>query len=154
DPTTGALSFPPIPNRWLVQRFGGSPDDARATWNYQAWLVRSDAAADASGVAWPHFDRDPIDVERIGTEEPLTTPLTFVDEPARVTLTAVGAGDPLFAGYYPASRRVLGFHNKVADLPQTDAIRLTYLVTGWFSASKADPLQAAIASFLTKNDVA
>jgi hypothetical protein len=137
------LSFPAIPNRWLVQRFVGEP----GAYKYKAWLIRSDADAkgDASAIAWPTFyegQGKALEVERVGKWDKMTLdelPLNEQDEPARVALTAVGPGHPAFAAYYPACRSVLGFHDPLEGVG--DGVRLSYLVTGWYSASADDPLR-------------
>src|SRR5688572_19589670 len=81
-----SLSFPPIPNRWLVQRFGGTP----AT--HRAWLIKSDAAAsDSVGASWAIFPQDedtPVQLNRIGASTEVSAALGTEDEPASVRLTA------------------------------------------------------------------
>jgi len=77
----GDLLFPVIPNRWLVQRFGGKPS------TYKAWLIKSDAPApdDSSGIPWPTFpadDNTPVNFKLIGTCTELTTAFGEGDEPA------------------------------------------------------------------------
>ena len=133
-----ALSFPVIPNRWLVQRFGGDPV------KYKAWIIKSDAPAiESSGVPWPTFPKDeqqPVQFNLIGACTELTAALVE-EEPARVNLTVVGQGNPMFSAYYPACRSVLGFHDPLTDVPAGS--RLSYLVTSWFSAANDDPLHAA-----------
>src|SRR5688572_30110312 len=78
-----ALLFPVIPNRWLVQRFGGDPI------TYKAWIIKSDAPADeSSGVPWPKFPRDeqqPVQFNLIGACTELTA-APGEEEPARVNL--------------------------------------------------------------------
>ena len=133
----GPLTFPAIPNRWLVQRFGGGTD-------YRACLIQSDVSPeDSSGVPWPVFPHDEqtqVEFGTIGSCAELTGPLPDRDEPALIKLTVVGQGDPLFAVYYSACRSVLGFHDPLAGVPT--GVTLSYLVTGWFSDSTDDPLYA------------
>lgn len=160
----GDLLFPAIPNRWLVQRFGGEPA------SYKAWLVKSDAPApdDAPGIPWPTFPKDeqiPVEFKRIGTCTELTGPVAEGDEAALVNLTAVGQGNPIFSAYYPACHSVLGFYDAMTDVDvSSQGSRLSYLVTGWFSAASDDPLQTAAwrtglipkdaeASFRAKNKI-
>src|SRR6266850_4976576 len=140
---TSALSFPVIPNRWLVQRFGGEPA------SHKAWLIKSDAPApdDATGIPWPIFpkfpndEQTPVEFKVIGTSTELTASPGEGDEPVRVTLTVVGQGNPVFSAYYPACRSVLGFHDPIRGV--SAGSRLSYLITGWFSASTDDPLHTA-----------
>jgi hypothetical protein len=137
------LNFPRIPNRWLVQRYSGTEE-----LDYQAWIIKSDAAATVKkedwpewkGVVWPEFFKDaPSKFSPIGTCTPLDS--SFDGEPdaeAKVTITAVGPGNPAFSAFYPGCRSVLGFHDPAATLPEKET--LTYLVTGWYSAASEDPL--------------
>jgi len=131
----GEVVFPAIPNRWLVQRFAGD-----ATLTYKAWLVESDLKTDKSpGVTWPTFDKNKaIVLNKIGVATELQGSLADPDKPAETKLTAVGPGDPSFSAYYPACRSVLGFYDSVSEFPK--GARLSYLVTGWYSDPKDDPL--------------
>ena len=54
-------------------------------------------------------------------------------------------GDPTFGAYYPACRGVLGFYDRMADVPK--GTRLSYLVTGWYSDPQDDPLVKFLAEF-------
>ena len=136
----GPLSFPAIPNRWLVQRFGGD----RAA--YTAWLIKSDAPAnDAWATPWPKFPDDeqtPAEFRLIGTYTEVTASVGQDDEPANVKLTAMGQGNPLFSAHYPACRTVLGFHDPLTEV--SSGARLTYLITGWFSTAADDPLHTSV----------
>jgi len=135
-------SFPPVPNRWLVQRLGGT---GRST--YKAWIIRSDAEAapsDGPSVIWPKFPEEaPAQFKSIGTCTELHGPLDEKDEPAEEEITAIGPGNPAFSACYPACRSVLGFYDQLEGVPE--GTRLTYLVTGWYSAAKDDPLQGFMA---------
>lgn len=135
----GALSFPAIPNRWLVQRFGGNP----AT--YTAWLIKSDAPTnESSATPWPRFPEDektPAEFKLIGTHTELTASWEQKDEPANVKLTAMGQGNPLFSAHYPACRSVLGFYDPLTKV--SPRARLSYLITGWFSTAADDPLHTS-----------
>lgn len=141
------ISFPPIPNRWLVQRCGGS-GAANGKLSCKAWLIKSDGqpADPANGITWPTFHKDKAaEFQEIGTCAEVTGPLAEQDEAALVTITAIGPGDPAFSAYYPACRGVLGFHDPVAGIPADT--RLSYLVTGWYSDPQDDPLARLVAEF-------
>jgi hypothetical protein len=135
-------SFPAIPNRWLVQRFGGTRQLA-----YKAWIIKSDAEAeptDLPGVIWPKFPEDaPVEFKSIGTCTELHGPFDEKNEPAGEEITAIGPGNPAFSAYYPACRSVLGFYDKLEGV--SEGARLSYLVTGWYSTATDDPLHAFIA---------
>jgi len=139
------VSFPTIPNRWLVQRIAGND-----TLAYKAWLIKSDVETQSTspGMTWPTFYRDkPVEFRTIGCCSELTKPLDEHDEPAKLKLTAVGPGNPAFSAYYPACRGVLGFYDSMADFPEDESIRVSYLVTGWYSHAEDDPLARFSADF-------
>ena len=145
----GFIEFPVIPNRWLVQR---TWRDSNKNRKHKAWLIKSDAEAktpwsgDNPGVTWPEFPvGQPAVFKSIGQCTPLTGALEEVDEPAALTLTAIGPADPTFAAYYPACRSVLGFHDNLDDLRA--GTELSYFVTGWYS-KVADDLLNAFPSFV------
>ena len=135
----GDLSFPPVPNRWLVQRYGGS-GEANARWAFKAWLIRSDGDS-PDGVTWPVFREDgQVEFMRFGACDEVKDPLADHDGPARMKITAIGPADPAFSAFYPACRGILGFHDPLTDIPGVS--RLSYLVTGWYSDPNDDPLTA------------
>jgi len=147
------ISFPPIPNRWLVQRCGGS-GAANDKLSCKAWLIKSDdqPADPASGITWPTFHKDKAaEFQEIGAFTEVTGPLAEQDEAALVTITVIGPGDPAFSAYYPACRGVLGFHDPLAGIPT--GARLSYLVTGWYSDPSDDPLARFIAEFRRNNSI-
>jgi hypothetical protein len=138
------LTFPIIPNRWLVQRVvaDGGP---RAS--HHAWLIRSDELVSEQGVAWPSFTDGAVSVIRIGAADELNAPPGPEDESSDLRVTAVGVGragvvvqtrNLLFSAHYYASRTVLGFHDELANVKAGS--QLSYLVTGWFSRAEDDPL--------------
>lgn len=59
------------------------------------------------------------------------------------TLTALGAGDPMFAAYYPTCRSVFGWHDSLEGVP--DECNLTYFVVGYFG-NKSDDLFSSVQS--------
>lgn len=147
----GKISFPPIPNRWLVQRYGDS-GAAKGKLSGKAWFIRSDGqpADPASGITWPAFHKDnAAEFQKIGACTEVTGSLAEQNEAALVTITAIGPGDPAFSAYYPACRRVLGFHDPLAGIPADT--RLSYLVTGWYSDPEDDPLARFLAGFRANN---
>jgi hypothetical protein len=147
------ISFPPIPNRWLVQRYSAS-DAANGKLSGKAWLIRSDGqpADRTNGITWPTFHKDKAaEFQKIGACTEVTGPLAEQDEAALVTITAIGPGDPAFSAYYPASRGVLGFHDPVTGIPKGS--RLSYLVTGWYADPEDDPLGRLLAEFRANSSI-
>lgn len=54
-------------------------------------------------------------------------------------LTAIGAGNPYFAAYYPECKSVFGFYDDLKDLTEESSVMLTYFVMGYFSKADQDP---------------
>jgi hypothetical protein len=138
------LTFPIIPNRWLVQRIIA---DAGPRASHHAWLIRSDQLVSEQGVAWPSFGNGAVSVIRIGAADELNAPPGPEDKSSDLRLTAVGVGragakvqarNLLFSAHYYASRTALGFHDELANVKAGS--QLSYLVTGWFSHAEDDPL--------------
>jgi hypothetical protein len=76
------ISFPPIPNRWLVQRYGGS-GAANGKLSGKAWFIRSDGqpADPASAITWPTFHKDKAaEFQKIGACTEVTGTLAEQDE--------------------------------------------------------------------------
>jgi hypothetical protein len=129
DQQTGALSFPAVPNRWLVLRnVPGSPDPAAA------WMLASDylggygssfytgGAATTLGMCWPLADWPGEAALPAGLDPPLT---------------AVGLGDPTFAAYLPNVQHIFAFHDPLSGVdPET----VSYTVCGWYAGQAVDPL--------------
>jgi hypothetical protein len=161
--------FPRIPNRWLVQRYSkpepGQSGSARL--RTKAWLIGSDQQApedDKSAVALPIFTAvsgqeydkylslRPTGVSEVFWEEGEKDPGAYQDEvdtPAQVELTAVTGGDAGFSAHYPACRSILGFCDKMEEVPNTAAV--SYLVTGWYSGKKDDPWNTLVEGLTGKN---
>ncbi|HEY7616054.1 MAG TPA: hypothetical protein VH744_04565, partial [Terriglobales bacterium] len=136
-----------------MQRLGASGQTGGKA-SYKAWLVKSDGkpAEPGNGITWPTFHKDkPVEFQEIGACTEVTGPLAEPDETALVTITAIGSGDPAFSAYYPACRGVLGFHDRMADVPA--GTRLSYLVTGWYSDPQDDPLAKFFVEFRRKHSI-
>ena len=129
DQQTGAVSFPAVPNRWLVlRRVPGSPASTAA------WILASDylggfgssfyagGAATSLGMCWPLADWPGEAALPAGLDPPLT---------------AVGLGDPTFAAYLPNVQHIFAFHDPLTGVnPGT----VTYAVCGWYAGRAVDPL--------------
>lgn len=147
------VSFPAVPNRWLVARLHTRNKESEAPeTQIKAWIVEGDFVdikTDAFRSSFPY--RDPtgrqyfryvgrvLDLE--GWRETEAGGSSFHTVFGQ-KLTAVGYGDITFAAYYPNCRSLFGFHDDLSTLadysPATD--QLTYLVAGWFSDTADDPL--------------
>ena len=122
DPNTQA-QFPPIPDRWLVIRMFPSPRVAprRAI---RGWVLRTGEA-------------QPVVVDLDSWIEPGTK------QDTKALLTAAGHGDPGWAAYYDNVVNRLGFYDDLSDVA---AGPIAYLVCGWYSDPKSDPLGTGIRS--------
>jgi hypothetical protein len=131
DPVTGALTFPPVPNRWLVlRRVPGAL--AQTT----AWVLAGDYLGGAGssyytasgpttlGMCWPLASWPGEAALPPGLNPPLT---------------AVGLGDPAFAAYVPNVQHILAFHDPLTGIP---AGPVSYTVCGWYGGGVTDPLSA------------
>ncbi len=139
--------FPPVPNRWLVVLSGGGLTEA------QSFVVESDAIsaeeldAQQAAVLFPYQPGPPPDsplpYRSLGRKVPLAAwspgAATYL---ASGALTAVGYGEPNFAGFYPNCYSVFGLQTSALDLTQTIQVE----VFGWYSDASLDPLASLVRS--------
>ncbi|MFE7403760.1 hypothetical protein [Streptomyces sp. NPDC057557] len=148
DPDTGEVTFPLVPNRWLVVRYHG-PANARQA---AGWVVQSDfldnegpqwgARGTARSLALYDSRTGPA---RTGRRLDMSTGSWVEPEsPAEGPfLTAVGPGLPTFAAYQPYNTDVFSVHDSLVYRNGDPALpdgKLSYLVTGWYSNDGADNL--------------
>lgn len=145
--------YPAVPNRYIVTRIWrddsiiADSSNACDLLKKKCWVVESDFVsldkAYSRSITIPCF-ADPDDRKKwryLGRNYPaekmpeMEGKGEYLDK-----LTAVGAGDVLFAAYYPNCRSVFGFYDDLSDLPVRETITLTYFVMGYFSDQKQDPL--------------
>lgn len=157
--TAAHMKLPPVPDRWLVLRQGGTGPDV-------SWIVESDrlTAADAppptGAAAGPCQMQVSITVPTDNKGIPVTPAvvpthgwqhlgLTFADAstwsedtdpatPRLRPLTAAGSGLPEFAAFYPSCQGVFGLCDAAADAKTA----YTYTVIGWFSLAADDPISS------------
>jgi len=142
--------FPKIPNRWLVQRYYMQGGALRP----KTWLVYSDKEAkdiesSVTLLVSPPPPGTPGDLycRRTGLAAVIWDGDKTVgnydwrmdNKRAEVELTAVTGGDPGFSAHYPACRSILGLYDDLAGVPADPKLKLTYLVTGWYSGTEDDP---------------
>lgn len=136
--------YPAAPNRYAVTRIWGGHEGDKL--QAKCFIVESDfISLDKSygkSITIPFFE-DPDDRRKwryLGRSYPAGQGKEMGDNEGYLDkLTAVGAGDMLFAAYYPNCRSVFGFHDDLSDLPIQDEIKLTYFVMGYFSDETKDP---------------
>lgn len=136
--------YPAVPNRYIVTRMW--EDAASKKLCTKCFVVESDFIstdkAYQNSITIPFFS-DPDDRKKwryLGRSYPADKiPPAGNRENYLDKITAMGAGDPLFAAYYPNCRSVFGIHDDLLDLPAASSVKLTYFVMGSFSEGKNDP---------------
>ncbi|MCR9072745.1 MAG: hypothetical protein NXI18_13585 [Alphaproteobacteria bacterium] len=153
---SGDLSFPPSPNRWLVNRFKISGNTAERT----SWVVLGDLMNDSepdgqTAISLPthptgsgqnfQYSGEFQAFDASWSEPTIPEDRTFKTL-AGMHLTAVANGHPVFASFYPNCRGVFGFTDPLTDIHvgQGDSVQLMYSVTGWYSDSTNDPLSGGL----------
>lgn len=147
----GRLSYPRVPNRWLITRWDGSHETQ--------WMVESDylhpieAKPVTGATSFPL--RKPLPQTQpfryLGRVMPLAAWLNddgtgdYLEKATRQPLTAMGYGEPTFAAFYPNCLSLFGFHDGEARV-QTPATGLPadlrYTVVGWYADPDHDFLHA------------
>ncbi len=153
ETTGGDIEYPKVPDRWMLLRI--YIDVVQSRIDLTPWIIESDrvvelppeAAPPASSIPWPAGAGKWLSCKKyLGASMPYDQ---WPGGPGAgdLPLTAIGAGDPIFAAYAPACRNVFAFHDSLEDLvlpigdgDQADQVHLTYLITGWYSQPGADPL--------------
>lgn len=134
------ISFPEVPNRWLVIRFQHGASKVEPT----SWIIESDYL-NASGGSMSFLDPkaqnlgSPNAVTKIGKSQLLSASWSESAAGDAMFLRAIGPGDVTFCAYAPAAQNVFSFvDGDAANLPENTA--LSYLVAGWYANPDYDPL--------------
>ncbi len=166
--TTAArrLTFPAVPNRWLVTRSGKGGDGKlriERQWVVESDFLYPDAAGDVQGGVAVPFPSDPVNGKHqpyryLGRRRPFNA--QWAEDPAAESLTksgyqltavgyeprpsaaagrTSGYGEPAFAAFYPNCQGVFGFHDSV---PPGSLMGTQYEVIGWYSDPALDCLRA------------
>ncbi|MGI5335986.1 hypothetical protein ACQEVS_00595 [Streptomyces sp. CA-181903] len=134
------VSFPLVPNRWLVVRTHGAPGAEER--DMTAWLVESDHLDPVTGTS-PYAGPDGTPT-RIGRRIDLAAgEWTEPGPPGGLFLTAIGSGVPTFAVYQPYNENVFSLHDTMEGLDPAREWTVGYLVAGWYGDPGADPVAAA-----------
>jgi hypothetical protein len=158
----GTIDFREAPNRWLVVRIvSGHEDPASPACAVKGWVIESDylqeetdhgelAESNASSrdiPLQPNYDPDALPnkaYRKIGRIFAYDEWSERRDGAYLSATTAVGYGIPLYAAAYDHCRNVFGLHDTLDDLDlsafKPGSTRISYLVAGWFSDSRRDPL--------------
>lgn len=128
------------PDRWVVTRMVLHGDKKLS---HKSFIVESNyIGLDNSGsVAIPYLSDTDVSHRFLGRsyeyqEKRDDTEGTYLDK-----LTAMGAGDPYFAAYYPNCHSVFGFYDDMSGVEEESDV--SYFVCGYFSDASQDPLYQA-----------
>ena len=130
------VSFPAIPDRWLVMRIGGASLNVLSRRAVTGWVIEGGGRAP---VVTPLRDWKEPGPTIPTSDEPTADP---GNRPRRA-LTALGNGDPAWSAYFDNVANRLGFHDALEGVAEGP---LAYLVCGWYSDPKRDVLGDAITS--------
>ncbi|GAB6041939.1 hypothetical protein [Endothiovibrio diazotrophicus] len=142
----GSMTFPAVPNRWLVTRLVIDGGQVTPT----SWVVISDYLSTSQGdgqslLTLPvQDDNQQLAPAYAGLCVPLATyrAADYAEVAADFQsqtgspLTAVASGEPAFAAFYPNCRNLFGFHDSLDDLE--GAATVSYVVSGWYSEPDQD----------------
>jgi hypothetical protein len=141
----GNVTFPLVPNRWLVVRYmyGCSPAQQPVGWVIQSDYLPSvyKPATNAEGAPYvyplisPCYSFQPTAVGQNVALSSWTEPF-----PPGLFLTAVAPGNNMFAAFQPYCGNVFSFYDSLAGLKTVGT--LSYFVAGWSSALDNDILSA------------
>jgi hypothetical protein len=162
----GKLSFPNVPNRWLVTREYTNSQNKKQIKNF---VVESNFFSldqekyggsvtipafgdrtygenddgDMMSYAWRYLGRN-YELEKMNENENLhyAENIESICENTPTgylkNLSALGPGDPMFAAYYPNCQTVFGFYDPASDILENS--RVSYCVTGFYSDNTLNPL--------------
>ena len=145
DSTTGQVSYPYAPNRWLVVRIQQPADSSPPP--VKAWVLISDDLGEEKSN--PFVDPAEAAAGRI-VPTTIGSSMTLDEwnslagspngppQPSSPFLTAIGPGNVTFCEFQPGIDNVFAFNDSCEDL-QTRT-ELSYLVIGWYSQAAMDPL--------------
>jgi len=131
DADTGEVSFPVVPNRWLVVRIAYGADGAAPA--LSAGVVNSDVLESfAEGTSqYPDPAGPPKSIGQYQTLDVWTAP----PGPETPFLQAVGPGVVSWAAAYDNIRNVFSLHD---DLPSSPGL-FAYMLAGWYADPESDP---------------
>lgn len=137
----GEDGYPAVPNRYIVTRLYADGSGERVI--TKCFMVESDFmstdAAYADSITIPRFQEKDLrkNWRYLGRSYSLS------DGPGQdkygeylEKLTAVGAGDPMFAAYYPSCSSVFGFYDDLRDVPLNTSV--SYFVVGYYGDAADD----------------
>lgn len=131
DASQNRLGMPALPDRWVVLRIVAPKDSDKPI--VKAWVLEADAAKAVPLEQWPAASA--------------ATPASGKSV-AREQLTGTVGGSINWAGVYDAGVNRLSFHDPLTDISASAPNGVvddlaTYVVAGWWSDPKLDPLDVA-----------
>lgn len=160
-----ATSFPLIPNRWLIVRYSPAANSGGPRQTV-AWVLQSDTINDDADVLQSNSFVNPfpsqlgaIEATRLGTKATvLSSWAGEAGKTQKLFLRALGPSEATFAAYQPGVVNVFSFYDPIYDPNATSAdpnyktdtqplpenTYLSYLVVGWYSDPKQDPLYGPV----------
>lgn len=142
----GALTFPTVPNRWMVTRVQtNSPNLQKIP--TKMWLVKSDVIInDEDSPNWVEMvevnKQRQFEFKQIGKKVEWAKNYEEKSE-AAINLTAVGAINPLFSAVYAECKNSFGFYDDMSGIDLDTGHTFSYIITGWYSNPLKDPLNAS-----------
>lgn len=135
DQDTGQIEFPLVPNRWVVIRYSGDLEQRKAT----GWVLESDYIDPNQGTS-PYIDPSSRQCEptMIGRKLVLDDAQWEETGSSPLYLRAIGPGSVTFATFQPNVENVFSMHDDLNGVDDVDY--LSYLVVGWYSDQREDPL--------------
>lgn len=141
-----AISFPFIPNRWLVGRL--ATPSAGAAPQLTVWIIQSDyLGADGTNQAADPFQSQPGAIVLGGMGRSMAIEEWTGEPGGQMYLRATGTSDVTFTAYQPALTDILSFYDASAT-QLAENTELTYWVCGWYSDPTKDVLAGGNASAL------
>lgn len=135
----GELTFPYIPNRWLVVRTLLKAD---LTLDLKGWVILSDHLEETLTPEGSEFLRTDangdFEAATIGKAIDLNN-WTGEKNSDSLFLTAIGAGDAAFNSYTVNHNNVFSFVDDLKEY-ETEKLNIQYFVAGWYSATSEEPL--------------
>ncbi|AMR33477.1 hypothetical protein A0256_19650 [Mucilaginibacter sp. PAMC 26640] len=161
----GLLVFNSVPNRWLISRVViTATGPVRSSWVVESDALNMSLPKGQLAITLPVKKVKATDQDYMynGTYKVFDAQWTDPgnnDNFKNLTgqdLTAVSSGDSSFAAFYPNSRSVFGFQDKLEDIKITandPPVDIMYEVTGWFSNPANDPLKGGKTKEQVNNDL-
>jgi hypothetical protein len=131
DGSRNRLGMPPLPDRWVVLRILAPKNATKPI--VTGWVLEADTAKAVPLPQWPSASAS-------------TTPEGKTVEPDQLTGTVGGSVN--WVGVYDAVKNRLSFYDPLTDLPTVAPNGVVddlaaYVVAGWWSDPKLDPLYGA-----------